>query len=118
NSWMQTPTGFLFNEAGQFVPGESWWAIVFNPSFPYRLVHTVLAAYLTTAFVVGGVGGWQLLRHRRDRMRAPDPQGAAGRLSHSEAAARTMLSMALWMAALVTPRQIFAGHMHGLNPVE
>src|SRR5690606_24554450 len=52
NSWMQTPVGFEINELGQFVPGESWWTIVFNPSFPYRLTHTVIAAYLTTAFVV------------------------------------------------------------------
>lgn len=56
NSWMQTPAGFAINDVGQFVP-EDWWAIVFNPSFPYRLVHMVLAAYLTTALVVGGVGG-------------------------------------------------------------
>ena len=53
NSWMQTPAGFGINDVGQFVP-EDWWAIVFNPSFPYRLVHMVLAAYLTTALVVGG----------------------------------------------------------------
>ncbi|MGE0856771.1 MAG: cytochrome ubiquinol oxidase subunit I, partial [Hyphomicrobiaceae bacterium] len=55
NSWMQTPAGFATNDKGQFVPVD-WWAIVFNPSFPYRLVHMVLAAYLTTAFVVGAVG--------------------------------------------------------------
>ena len=54
NSWMQTPTGHAMNDVGQFVPVD-WWAIVFNPSFPYRLVHMVLAAYLTTAFVVGGL---------------------------------------------------------------
>ena len=56
NSWMQTPTGHEMNAVGQFVPAD-WFAIVFNPSFPYRIVHTVLAAYLTTALVVGGVGG-------------------------------------------------------------
>ena len=60
NSWMQTPAGYGMNEAGQFIP-EDWWQIVFNPSFPYRLVHMVLAAYLTTAFVVGGVGALHLL---------------------------------------------------------
>jgi cytochrome d ubiquinol oxidase subunit I len=48
NSWMQTPAGYGINTEGQFVP-EDWWAIVFNPSFPYRLVHMVMAAYLTTA---------------------------------------------------------------------
>ena len=44
NSWMQTPAGYAINEAGQFVPAD-WWAVIFNPSFPYRLVHMVLAAY-------------------------------------------------------------------------
>src|SRR4051794_6135584 len=66
NSWMQTPVGFAVNVAGQFVPAD-WWAIVFNPSFPYRLVHTVLAAYLTTALVVGAVGGWHLLRDKTNQ---------------------------------------------------
>ena len=61
NSWMQTPAGFGINDVGQFIPLD-WWAIVFNPSFPYRLVHTVLAAFLTTAFAVGGVGAYHLLR--------------------------------------------------------
>ena len=66
NSWMQTPQGHDVNEVGQFVPAD-WWEVIFNPSFPYRLVHMVLAAYLTTAFVVGGVGAWHLLRDNRDR---------------------------------------------------
>src|SRR5688572_31859156 len=48
NSWMHTPTGYEIGASGQFLPGESWWDIVFNPSFPYRFVHTVIAAYLTT----------------------------------------------------------------------
>ncbi len=96
NSWMQTPQGYSINEVGQFVP-EDWWAIIFNPSFPYRLVHMVLAAYLTTAFVVGGVGAWHLLRSR-------DSRGAA-----------IMFSMAMWMALIVTPIQIIAGDAHGVN---
>ncbi|MEM6605020.1 MAG: cytochrome ubiquinol oxidase subunit I, partial [Pseudomonadota bacterium] len=87
NSWMQTPVGHAVNDAGQFIP-EDWWAIVFNPSFPYRLVHMVLAAFLTTSFIVGGVGARHLLRNQRDR------------------AARTMFSMAMWMATLVAPLQI------------
>ena len=72
------------NEAGQFVPAGSWLDIIFNPSFPYRLVHTVLAAYLTTALVVGGVGAWHLLRGRA-HARGPhhvldgDVDGGAGR---------------------------------------
>ena len=99
NSWMQTPQGHSVNAVGQFVP-EDWWAIVFNPSFPYRLVHMVMAAYLTTAFVVGAVSALHLLR---DRTSAP---------------ARRGFSMAMWMAVIVTPLQIFAGDMHGLNTLE
>ncbi|NKN35592.1 cytochrome ubiquinol oxidase subunit I [Agrobacterium sp. a22-2] len=99
NSWMQTPAGFAMNDAGQFIPVD-WWAIVFNPSFPYRLLHMVLAAYLTTAFVVGAVGAWHLLRKTAPRR--------AGK----------MFSMAMWMAAIVAPIQIFAGDMHGLNTLE
>ncbi len=63
NSWMQTPAGFSIAENGQFMP-EDWMAIIFNPSFPYRLAHTLTAAYLTVAFLVGGVGAWHLLRGR------------------------------------------------------
>ncbi len=99
NSWMQTPTGHAINEQGQFVP-DSWFHIVFNPSFPYRLVHTVIAAYLTTALAVGAVGAWHLLKD------AAQPH------------ARKMFSMALWMAALVAPVQIFVGDLHGLNTLE
>src|SRR3546814_3218874 len=61
---MHTPVGFAINARGQFVPAGSWLPIIFNPSFPYRLVHTVIASYLTTALVVGGVAGWHLLRGR------------------------------------------------------
>ena len=99
NSWMHTPQGYGVNEVGQFIPLD-WWAIVFNPSFPYRLVHMVLAAFLTTALVVGAVGGWHLLR------------------GNAEAPVRRMFSMALWMLALVTPLQIFVGDLHGLNTLE
>ncbi|MEA1072575.1 cytochrome ubiquinol oxidase subunit I [Sphingomonas sp. LY160] len=100
NSWMQTPTGHIMSPDGRFLPGPSWSAIIFNPSFPYRLVHTVIAAYLTTAFVVGAVGAWHLLK------------------GHATDAVKTMFSMAMWMAALVAPIQIFAGDMHGLNTLE
>ena len=96
NSWMQTPAGYSIAENGQFVP-ENWWEIIFNPSFPYRLVHMVLAAFLTTALVVGAVGGLHLLRNSYDKE------------------ARHMFSMAMWMLALVTPLQILAGDAHGLN---
>lgn len=99
NSWMQTPQGYGINEAGQFIPVD-WWKIVFNPSFPYRLVHMVIAAYLTTALVVGGVGAFHLLR------------GTAREGS------RVMFSMAMWMAAIVAPVQVLVGDAHGLNTLE
>ena len=100
NSWMHTPVGWAINEAGQFVPAAPWIEIIFNPSFPYRLVHTVIAAYLTTALVVGGVAAWHLLKGR-------DLPGV-----------RIMFSMAMWMAALVAPLQIVVGDLHGLNTLE
>lgn len=99
NSWMQTPTGYSMNDAGQFIP-QDWLEIIFNPSFPYRLVHTVLAAYLTTALVVGAVGAWHLLRDRQN-------QGA-----------RVMFSMAMGLIAVAAPLQILAGDSHGLNTLE
>ena len=109
NSWMQTPSGYAVSAQGQFVPAAGWAAIIFNPSFPYRLVHTVIAAYLTTALAVGAVGAWHLLRAARAR----DDGEAAG-----QAHARKMFSMAMWMAALVAPVQIFVGDLHGLNTLE
>ena len=71
NSWMQTPAGYAINADGQFIAAD-WLEVIFNPSFPYRLVHMVLAAYLTTALVVGAVGAWHLLRDRAPRRRARD----------------------------------------------
>ena len=99
NSWMQTPSGHAINAAGQFIAVD-WWKVIFNPSFPYRLVHMVLAAYLTTAFVVGSVGAYHLMRN-------PSRPGP-----------RVMFSMAMWMATLVAPLQIFAGDQHGLNTLQ
>lgn len=99
NSWMQTPAGYTIAPNGQFFPAD-WSTIIFNASFPYRLVHMVLAAYLTTAFVVAGTGAWHLLRNS------------------SERSAQLMFSMGMWMALLVVPLQILAGDMHGLNTLE
>jgi cytochrome d ubiquinol oxidase subunit I len=99
NSWMQTPAGYTMAPNGQFVPAD-WWAIIFNPSFPYRLTHTVLAAYLTTALVVGAVGAWHLLRGRK------------------EEPVRVMFSMAMGMITVVAPIQIVVGDQHGLNTLE
>src|SRR6188508_2626777 len=66
NSWMQTPAGYGMNEHGQFIPLD-WWKVIFNPSFPYRLVHMVIASYLSTALVVGAAGAFHLLRDRDNR---------------------------------------------------
>ena len=96
NSWMQTPAGHSVTPDGVFVP-EDWWAIIFNPSFPYRLAHVVVATYLTTALIVGAVGAFHLLRDRYNER------------------ARLMFSMAMWMAVLVAPVQALIGDMHGLN---
>ena len=98
NSWMHTPQGFAIVD-GRVVPTD-WLAVIFNPSFPYRLVHMVIAAYLATALFVGAAGAWHILKGR------------------ATPAVRTMLSMALWMALLVTPVQMVAGDLHGLNTLE
>ncbi|MEM7730053.1 MAG: cytochrome ubiquinol oxidase subunit I [Pseudomonadota bacterium] len=103
NSWMHTPQGFAIAENGQFVP-VNWLEIIFNPSFPYRLAHTLTAAYLTTAFIVGGVGALHLLR--QDHLEA------------RHEGIRTMFSMAMWMAVIVAPLQIVLGDLHGLNTKE
>jgi cytochrome d ubiquinol oxidase subunit I len=98
NSWMQTPQGYKIVN-GRFEPVD-WFAIVFNPSFPYRLMHTVTGFYITTAFVVMGVGAWLFRRNR-----APDD-------------ARIMIRMALDLLILLVPLQIFLGDQHGLNTLE
>ncbi len=99
NSWMQTPAGFEISDLGIFHP-LSWLEIIFNPSFPYRLMHMVTAAYLTTAFFVGGVGAWYLLKNQFVQQ------------------ARITLGMAMLMALFVAPVQIFLGDQHGLNTLE
>ncbi len=101
NSWMQTPQGYAINAQGQFYT-TSWLQVIFNPSMPYRLVHVLLAAYLTTALVVGGAGAWHLLKDRRE-----------GRTPRE--GTRIMFSMAMWMAVIVAPIQIVVGDEHGLN---
>jgi cytochrome d ubiquinol oxidase subunit I len=98
NSWMQTPTGYEMHD-GRFFPVD-WLAIVFNPSFPYRLAHNVSAFYITTGFVVLGVGAWLVRR---------DSQSAE---------ARRMVLMALGFLAVFVPLQIVLGDQHGLNTLE
>jgi len=96
NSWMQTPQGFIIGQDGLYYP-TSWLEIIFNPSFPYRFFHMITAAYLTTAFVVGGVGAYYLLRKLY--------------VQH----ARIMFGMAMLMAVCVAPLQLVIGDLHGLN---
>lgn len=98
NSWMHTPAGYALVD-GRIVPTD-WLAVIFNPSFPYRLLHMTVAAYLATALFVGASGAWHLLRGR------------------DEPAIRMMTSMAMWMLLLVAPIQAFIGDQHGLNTLE
>jgi cytochrome d ubiquinol oxidase subunit I len=102
NSWMQTPQGYAIVE-GRMVPVD-WLRIIFNPSFPYRLVHMSIAAFLSTALFVGGSAAWHLLKGRME--------GQGGD------AVRTMLSMAMWMVLIVAPIQAVVGDMHGLNTLK
>src|SRR4051812_13644075 len=95
NSWMQTPQGYEIID-GQF-HASSWMAVIFNPSFPYRLAHMMIASALTAAFLVAGLSAYQLLRQRT-----------------FEPAAR-MLRLGVLIAALFAPIQILVGDMHGLN---
>ena len=98
NSWMQTPAGAEMRD-GLFYP-VSWLEIIFNPSFPYRFAHTVVAFYVTTGFVVVGVAAHFLLRRQfMDE-------------------ARAMLSATLWLLTLLVPLQILIGDQHGLNSFE
>ncbi|OUL75743.1 cytochrome ubiquinol oxidase subunit I [Paraburkholderia hospita] len=98
NSWMQTPQGFDIVD-NHVVPVD-WFKIIFNPSFPYRLAHMAIAAFIVTALVVAAVGAWHLLKGRRDN------------------AVKKMFSMALWMLLVLAPVQAFVGDAHGLNTRE
>jgi cytochrome d ubiquinol oxidase subunit I len=95
SSWMHTPAGFEMRAGRAYA--VDWLAILFNPSFPYRFAHMLLAAGLTTAFLVAGVSAWRWrLGDRGDDVRAA-------------------LRSAVWLAALLIPLQIVAGDLHGLN---
>jgi len=98
NSWMQTPQGHAVID-GVVVP-VNWIAIIFNPSFPYRLAHMVMAAYISTALFVGASAAWHLLRgNRRPEI-------------------KKMFSLALWFLLITAPLQVFLGDLHGLNTLE
>ncbi len=98
NSWMQTPAGHTV-DAGQIVAAD-WLQVIFNPSFPYRFAHMLLASGLTAAFVLAGLSAWRLLRAADD------------------ASARNTLRTGLAIAAVLAPLQIFVGDLHGLNTLE
>jgi cytochrome bd ubiquinol oxidase subunit I len=98
NSWMHTPAGFTY-EDGVFYP-DDWIAIIFNPSFPYRLTHMVAAAYLSTCFIIAGVAATYLLQGRFPRR------------------AGLTLRLAVIFASIVVPLQIVLGDLHGLNTQE
>lgn len=98
NSWMHTPQGHEIID-GRVVPVD-WLAVIFNPSFPYRLTHMVIAAFLATALIVGATGAWHLLR------------------KNDTPAVRKMFSMAMWMLLIVAPVQAIVGDFHGLNTLK
>ena len=98
NSWMQTPAGFEIIDG--IVHPTDWWAVVFNPSFPYRLTHVLLASGLTVAFLIAGLSAFRWLRGQRD----PDVMAA--------------LRTGVVLGAVLIPVQIFVGDQHGLNTLE
>jgi len=98
NSWMQTPAGYDYMD-GQLVAAD-WWRVIFNPSFPYRLAHMLLASGLTAAFIVAGLSAWRLLK------------------ASADAAASRTLRTGIVIAALLAPLQAFVGDLHGLNTLE
>lgn len=98
NSWMHTPAGYEIRNGEFFV--RSWLEVVFNPSFPYRLAHMLLASALTVAFVLAGVSAWQLLKRK------------------ANASTPRVLRTGLTAAALLVPLQIVVGDLHGLNTLE
>lgn len=98
NSWMQTPQGFeIINN--QVVPVD-WIAVIFNPSFPYRLAHMGVAAFLTSAFFIAASAAWHILK------------------GHKTSAMKKMLSMSLWMILILAPIQALIGDVHGLNTLK
>lgn len=98
NSWMQTPAGFEMINGQAHV--TSWLEVIFNPSFPYRLVHMLLASGLTVAFLVAGISAYRWLRDDRS------------------AEVIASLKTGIYMAAMLIPLQIIAGDLHGLNTLE
>ncbi|MEM8548263.1 MAG: cytochrome ubiquinol oxidase subunit I [Pseudomonadota bacterium] len=98
NSWMHTPAGHELRDG--VVYAADWWAIIFNPSMPYRFVHMMLASGLTVAFLLAGIGAFRMLIGKRD------------------GAARVSVVTGAFLGAALIPLQILAGDMHGLNTLE
>ena len=98
NSWMQTPAGYEIVN-GQFIPTD-WLAVVFNPSFPYRFAHKLLASTLTAGFLIAGLSAWQLLK------------GSATPGTHKA------LRTAVTAVVVAMPLQFVVGDLHGLNTLE
>ena len=98
NSWMQTPAGYEIRDG--VVHAVDWWAVIFNPSFPYRLAHKLLASGLTVAFLLSGVSAWQMLKG------ATRPE------------TRRVMRLGLTIGAVLIPLQIAAGDLHGLNTLQ
>jgi len=98
NSWMHTPAGYVM-DGGRIIAGD-WLQVIFNPSFPYRMTHMLLASGLTASFMVAGLSAWRLLRAGED------------------ASARKTLRTGLLLAAVLAPLQIAVGDLHGLNTLE
>lgn len=98
NSWMQTPTGYSIVD--DVLHADSWLAVIFNPSFPYRLAHKLLASTITASFLIAGLSAWQFLRRA-------DNGGSA-----------RALRTAVTVATIAVPLQILAGDMHGLNTLQ
>lgn len=98
SSWMHTPTGHIVTE-GTLIAG-SWMDVIFNPSFPYRFTHMMLASGLTASFLMAGLSAWRLLK-------APNDTGAS-----------KTLHAGILVAAVLVPTQIYVGDLHGLNTLE
>ena len=98
NSWMHTPQGFSMIDGRAFA--NSWWAIIFNPSMPYRLLHMMVASFLTVSFLLAGLSAYRYLRGCRAK------------------ANNAVLKLALTSAMFLTPVQIILGDLHGLNTLE
>ncbi|WP_333668633.1 cytochrome ubiquinol oxidase subunit I [Elioraea tepidiphila] len=98
NSWMHTPQGFELRDG--VAHATDWWAIIFNPSMPYRLAHMLIASGLTVAFLMAGMSAWRRLRGDRS------------------AAVATTLRTGIVLAAVLAPTQLVVGDLHGLNTLE